>query len=165
MITLQWGIILATGLVPLVVGGVWYGPLFGNVWKKVAGMDDDKIKNANMGVIFGLTAVFGVFLAVGLTPLVIHQMSVFSTLQNAGVATEGTPAYMLAQDFMQQYGTEFRTLGHGALHGFMAGMMIALPVLGVNALFERKSWAYIFLNVGFWIVCTTILGAIICAYA
>lgn len=165
MIALHWEIILATGLIPLVVGGIWYGPLFGNAWKKLADMNEEKIKGANMAVIFGLSAVFGVLMAIGLAPLVIHQMGIFSALQKVGVATEGTPAFIMAQDFMNQFGTEFRTLGHGALHGLMAGLTLVLPILGVNALFERKSWSYILLNVGFWTVCTTIMGAIICAYA
>ena len=34
------------------------------------------------------------------------------------------------------------------MHGSMAGLFIALPVLGVNALFEGKGWKYILVFVG-----------------
>ena len=47
---------------------------------------------------------------------------------------------------MADYGDAFRTFKHGALHGTIAGIFIALPIIGTNALFERKSAKYIFIN-------------------
>jgi hypothetical protein len=32
-------------------------------------------------------------------------------------------------------------------------------------LFERRSWKYIFINAGYWILTLTLMGGIICAYA
>jgi hypothetical protein len=43
----------------------------------------------------------------------------------------------------------------------MAGVMFALPLIGINSLFERKSFKYIAINAGYWIVCLTIMGSII----
>lgn len=165
MIELNWLIILATGLVPLAVGSLWYGPLFGKTWMVEAGMTMDKMEGANMVKIFGLTLVFGMMIAVALTPVVIHQMGIFSVLQNAGVDKEGTEAFNLAKDFMTKYGAEFRSFKHGALHGFITTLFLLLPVMGTNALFERKSWKYILLNVGYWGVSAAIMGGIICAWA
>ncbi len=165
MITLNWLVVLATGLVPLATGALWYGPLFGKAWMTASDMTNEKIENANMVKIYGLALVFGLMLAVGLTPIVIHQMGVFSTLQNLGVDKEGSEAYLYVQDFMAKYGTEFRTFKHGALHGFITGLFIVLPVLGTNALFERKGWKYILINVGYWAVTALIMGGIISQFA
>lgn len=65
--------------------------------------------------------------------------------------------------FMTDYGTTFRTFKHGALHGFMTGLFFALPIIGTNALYERRSFKYTFVTGRFWIVCLTIMGGIICA--
>ncbi len=165
MIDLQWGIILGSGLIPLIVGGLWYGPLFGKTWQKVAEVSDEKVKDANMFVMFGLTILCGMMIAVGITPLVIHQMGVFSALQNVGINVAGSPADLMAQEFMKLCGSEFRTFGHGALHGFMASLFIGGPIMAVNAMFERKSIAYVLLNVGYWTISVTLMGGVICAYA
>lgn len=68
-------------------------------------------------------------------------------------------------DYMAKYGTNFRTYGHGFAHGVLiSGIFIALPVIGVNALFERKSFKYVAINAGFWILCMGIMGAIVCGW-
>lgn len=37
------------------LGGLWYSPaLFGKVWQREAGISDERMKNSNMGLIFGL---------------------------------------------------------------------------------------------------------------
>ncbi|MFN8337892.1 MAG: DUF1761 family protein [Saprospiraceae bacterium] len=37
-------------------------------------------------------------------------------------------------------------------------------MMAVNALFERKSWKYIFLNVGYWGICAMLMGGVISAW-
>ncbi len=165
MLEINWLIVLATSLVPLVVGAVWYGPLFSKVWMQESGMTMDKIQGSNMALIYGLALMFSVFLAMGLVPAVIHQMHVYSALQNVGVAEAGSEAHSIVSQYMAAYGSEFRTYGHGALHGFMTALFIIFPALATNALFERKSWKYIFINFGYWAVCMTIMGGIISQFA
>ena len=161
----KWVVILGSGLIPLLVGAIWYGPLFGKLWMKEAGITEESMKGANMAMIFGTSLVLGVFLAVGLTPLVVHQMGVFSVLQSPEAAVSGSPTQLFFKDFMSKYGTNFRTFKHGAFHGTLSGVLLFLPILGTNALYERKSWKYIFLNVGFWALCAALMGGIICGFA
>jgi hypothetical protein len=71
----------------------------------------------------------------------------------------------MAMAFMTSYGSEFRTFGHGALHGFITSLFIVFPPLATNALFERKSWTYIFINYGYWAVSLIIMGGIISQWA
>lgn len=65
---------------------------------------------------------------------------------------------------MADYGDAFRYFKHGALHGLMTGIFFALPITAINALFEQKSWKYILINAGYWMVTLTIMGGIICAW-
>ncbi len=53
------------------------------------------------------------------------------------------------------------TFGHGALHGAEVGALILLPVIGTNALYESRSWTYVFVNSGFWVVCFALMGGIL----
>jgi len=160
-------ILALSALVPLLVGFIWYNPkTFGTAWMKAADMTDDKMKGANMALIFGLTLLLGFMLAVMLNVIVIHQNGLFSLLQGeADIADPNSASNQFLNQAMQTYGDRFRTFGHGALHGTLSGLFFALPVMGVNALFERKSGKYIAINVGYWTVTMAIMGGIICAFS
>ncbi len=54
------------------VGGIWYGPLFGKAWQAEIGLSDDKIQSANMLKIYGTTFLFSVLSAVFLGHLLAH---------------------------------------------------------------------------------------------
>ena len=153
--------ILAAAVSALVVGFIWYNPkVFGNAWMQAADMSEEKIKGGNMAKIFIMAIVFAFLLAASLQMLVIHQTGAYSMI--GGKVTEDTlPSF---QAFMDDYGNAFRTFKHGALHGVLAGLFIALPILGTNALFERKSTKYILINSGYWIVTLGIMGGIICGW-
>jgi hypothetical protein len=144
----------------LVIGFVWYNPkVFGIVWMREAEMTEDKMKGTNMAKIFGLALVFAFLLSMALPSIVIHQMGAFSLM--GGDPSLALPSY---EAFVNDYSDAFRTFKHGALHGVLTGVFIALPILGTNALFERKSAKYIFINGGYWIVTLAIMGGIICAW-
>jgi len=152
-----WAIPIAA-VAALVLGAIWYNPkVFGNAWMRESGMTEEKMKGGNMVKIFGLTLLFAAMLALALMQVTNHQMGALSLV--GGDASLALPSY---EAFMTDYGSAFRTFKHGALHGTMAGVLIALPILGTNALFERKSAKYIFINAGYWIVTLAVMGAILC---
>ncbi len=152
-------------LVPLVMGFIWYGPLFGNAWMQQMGFTKESLEGANMAVIFILSYVFSFIIAFFLLPMVIHQMGVYSTLAGEPGFTENTgAAYTYFQDFVTTYGDRFRTFKHGAFHGALAGAFIVLPILAIQAMFERKTTKYIAINAGYWILCLAIMGGIVCQW-
>ena len=67
-------------------------------------------------------------------------------------------------EVMNKYGSNFRTFKHGAFHGSFTGMMFVLPVITISALFEQRSWRYIVLHAGYWIVCLGLMGGLISAF-
>jgi len=152
--------ILVAAIVPIVIGFVWYNPkTLGIVWMRESGMTEEKFRNSNMLVIFGVTLVLSFLLAFSVQSLVIHQMGALGMI---GADVESAlPSY---QAFMDDYGNSYRTFKHGALHGILSAIFMFFPVIAVTALFERKSWKYIFINAGFWAVCLTIMGAIVCGW-
>ncbi|MFH6995947.1 DUF1761 domain-containing protein [Flavobacterium sp. FlaQc-48] len=154
---------LVAAIVTLAVGFVWYHPkVFGTVWMKENNFTQDDLRKGNMLKIFGFTYLFSVMIAMTLMWLTIHQSGAVGMVGGPPLIASAKPSF---HAFMADYGTHYRTFKHGALHGFMSGLFFALPVIGINGLFERKSWKYIFVHAGFWALSLTLMGGIICAFA
>ena len=160
-------ILLLAALVPMVTGFIWYNPnILGKAWMQAAGVTEDKMKGGNMAVVFGVSFILSFILAFFLQFIVIHQWGVASALStDNSIHDPNSELGMYFANFMAKYGNNFRTFKHGALHGTLTGIMVALPILGTNALFERKSFKYIAINVGYWTLTLALMGGIICAFS
>jgi hypothetical protein len=126
----NWLAVLGATLVAFVLGGLWFGPLFGAAWMQAIGLDPQAVKSTPktglrrlMTISFLLTWCAAVNLAVFL----------------------GDRA----------------TAGSGALYGFLVGLLWIGVAIAVGALYERKSFAYVAINVGYWALAFTLMGAIL----
>jgi hypothetical protein len=166
MLKVNLPILLASSLIPMVIGFIWYNPkTLGSAWMKAADISDEKIKSANMPLIFGLTFIFSFFLAFAMQFMVIHQFHLGSILMGEqGLTDPNSELGKYVADFMSKYGNNFRTFKHGAFHGIIGSITMALPLIGTNALFERKSFKYIAINVGYWTITMALMGGVICAF-
>ena len=91
--------------------------------------------------------------------IVIHQNGFFSSIiDETGLKEANLQMSYYADDYLQRFGNKFRSFKHGALFGLFA----ILPVLGINALFERKSFKYIIIKVGLSTVSAALMGGVIC---
>lgn len=162
----NWIVLFGAALIPLVVGAVWYNPkVFGNAWMRESGVTEESMQGANMAKIFGLSFFFALLLALELSTVVIHQMHMESIMLNEpGLGDPQSEIGRYMADFWAKYGNNFRTFKHGAFHGVLISLLFVLPVLGTNALFERKSFKYIAINVGYWMLTAALMGGVICAY-
>ena len=154
-------LIPVAGLIPLLTGFTWYHPkVFGTAWMKTVGFTQESMKGANMALIFGLTFLFGCMLASAVMTIVIHQFGFNSVMQ--GDNSPATAEYM--KNFFEVYGSRFRTFKHGALHGTITALFVALPLTGIVALFERKTFKYVAIHTGYWILTLALMGGVLCAY-
>jgi Protein of unknown function (DUF1761) len=155
--------LLLAGLVTLVVGFIWYHPkVFGTIWMRENNLTEEQLRTGNMLKIFGLTYVFSLMITMTLMSLTIHQTGAIGMVGGPTLIESAKPSFAA---FMADYGTAYRTFKHGSLHGFISGLFFAFPVIGINALFERKSWKYILIHAGFWLITLTLMGGIICGFA
>ena len=155
--------LLLAGIVTLVTGFFWYNPkVFGSIWMRENNFTEEQLRTGNMLKIFGFTYIFSLMITVVLMGLTIHQSGAVGMVGGPPMLESAKPSFAA---FMADYGTAYRTFKHGALHGFMAGLFFAFPIVGINGLFERKSWKYIFIHAGYWILNLTLMGGIICAFA
>lgn len=159
-------ILLVASLVPLVLGFIWYHPkVLGTKWMEASGMTEEKAQGSNMALTFGLTFLFSFFIAVVMQMLVVHQVHVMALLMNQPDSSDpNSEASLMLKKFMDLFGTSYRTFKHGAFHGTIAGIMLALPIIGINALFERRGFKYIAINAGYFILTFALMGGIICAF-
>ena len=159
--------VLGAAFIPMIMGFLWYGPmLFQKAWMKEMNFTQKDVEGGNMLLIFGLSFLFSFILAYAMQILVIHQWGVFSTLAGEpGFLEQTGSGYETYTEFMETYGNRFRTFKHGTLHGVLSGVFIILPILGTKALFERKSFRYIAINAGYWILTLALMGGIVCQWA
>jgi len=150
--------LLLAALSSLVVGFIWYNPkVFGSIWMREAGISHEDGKGSNMVLIFGMSIFYAFLIAFILQMLTIHQFGALGMV--GGDPAVAKPSY---EAFMADYGNAFRTYKHGALHGFFTGLFFALPVVGTSALYEKRSWKYVLVVGGYWLVTCMVMGAIIC---
>lgn len=137
MDTINWLAILVAGISSFMLGGVWYSPaLLGNAWMKDNKFSVDDVKKSNKAKIFGWSFLFSMIMAVNL------GMFLTDPQPGCGPATD---------------------LVWGLTAGALAGIWVFCS-LAIVALFEMRSWRYIFINGGYCLVALTLMGAIIGAW-
>ncbi|SHL98237.1 DUF1761 domain-containing protein [Chryseobacterium polytrichastri] len=160
MMQLNFWAITVAAVVPLIMVFIWYHPKFlGKIWMQEVGLTEEKMKGSNMGFAFVFAFILSLLIAFFLQTVTIHQLGALSMV--GGNHLNAKPSFIA---FMSDYGAAYRSFGHGALHSFMAGVLFVFPLTAINAMFERKSWKYTFINTAYWTVTITIMGGIVCGW-
>lgn len=155
--------LLGAAVVTLLINFIWYSPkVFGTLWIKEAGLSTAVLQKRSLLKIWGFTFIFSFMMTIIVMGLTIHQSGAVGMIGGVTMIESAKPSFA---SFMADYGMAFRTFKHGALHGFITGLFFAFPIVGITSLMERKSWKYIFIHAGYWIVTLTLMGGIICAFA
>jgi len=159
MVQINFWAIFVAALIPLLMGFIWYHPrLFGKSWMEEVGLTEDKMKGSMIGA-FVFSIILSMLMALFLQFITIHQFGALGMV--GGNEMNANPSY---HAFMKDYGSAYRSFGHGALHSFMAGFLFVFPLTAINAMFERKSWKYTMITSAYWTITITIMGGIICGW-
>ena len=125
--------VVIAALVGFVVGGLWYSPmLLGNAWMKAAGVTEEQINGGNKAKIFGISLIALLIMS--------YCLEMFIGPSTASAAN---------------------AWGMGAFYGFLTGFGWIFFAFVVVGLFELRSWAYMLINGGYWVVTMTLMGAIL----
>lgn len=119
---IEW---IGAALVGFVIGGLWYGPLFGKTWQRLSGLSDEEIGQSNMAMVFGGTFLLNL-VASGLLG---HMYA---------ASASGNPSFRA-----------HLMIGAGIGAGFVG------TSLGVNALFSRRSLPAFLIDAGYWTLAYT----------
>lgn len=66
----SWLGVLIAGVVFFIIGGLWYGLLFGKLWLRLSGRSVDDPPPSNLALMFVLTGVLGLVAALGLATVI-----------------------------------------------------------------------------------------------
>jgi hypothetical protein len=158
-------ILFIAALFPILIGLLWYGPLFGNICRKKSNLVKERMTGKYLVKIVSVTYAAAVLIALALMQMVIHQMGVYSTLAgDPGFSNSTGEAFAYFENFISLYNDRFRTFGHGALHGVLYAICLVIPISAIQALLENKSLQYMAINAGYWTLTLAIMGGIICEW-
>lgn len=147
-------------LIPFLIGFVWFHPnLFGGTyWQHITNLTNQQMDKPIKPLQLLLSLLLNFLIAFGVFNLTVHATHV--------LALTGPDPEMLKSGaglaFMEAYGNNFRTMGHGIGHGLIIGTLcFVIPIVGYAAIFERKSFRYVLVNGGFWALSLTIMAMVI----
>lgn len=130
----NWGEVIVAALSAFLLGGLWFGPLFGKRWQALNQQSENAVANSPVSMIYGLAFALNVFLAT--------MMSFFIEI-----------AMMIGSGALT-----------GALFGGFLAVIFVLPAFATNYLFARKPLALFAIDTGYWILQFALMGAIMGAW-
>ncbi len=126
--------IIIASLIPMIVGFIYYHKsLLGKPWMESLGITEADLNKGNMAVIFGISLLMSL------------MMSMYLLMNVDGPGQEGP----------------YDSFKHGALHGVILAIMLAVPVLVTNGLFERKNFKNLTINAVYWIITFALMGGVL----
>ena len=139
---MNWPAIIVATLIPMIIGAMYYGPLFGKAWRDSLGKTEDELKPNNAALAYG-GALLCAF-------LVSNSLNFIIQLTHKDVNGAG-----------ELFVNTHNTFGHGAFHGLLLALTFVGPVIISLSIFHKMNWKTIILNVVFWSVCFAIMGGIL----
>ena len=105
-------------------------------------------------------------IAMTLPAVVIHQMSVYSMLNGQPELKDpASKLNSLLHTLMSEYGQQFRTFKHGALHGAILSLFFVLPLTLLPKVKENKPIRQYLPDILFWLISLSLMGGTICGFA
>jgi hypothetical protein len=139
---INWMAVLVSAIIPMVIGFIYYHPkVAGGAWMKANGFTLESVGTGPKPILFGVAFVLSVLLSMWL----------------CGNVTG--PGQLTAPD-----GHSYATFGHGAVHGLVISIMVLLPILGTQSIFEKRGWGWVFVNLGYWALTLMTMGGILSAW-
>jgi len=155
-----------TAAFPILLGAIYYNPkVLGNAWINAAGINKDDMLDRNMIKIILLSYLFGLLLSYVLFLFCTHQSGMVQLFLHELVSKESDPEITkLFTNFMNEYGDRHRTFGHGVIHGAELMLIMSFALIGISCLNERRSLKYMWIHLGFWVICGALMSGVLCAF-
>lgn len=129
-------------LIPMIMGFIYYHPkVMGNAWMNANGFTQESLGNGPKPIWYLVALVLSFLFAV--------KFALDVTAPGQDVAPDGH---------------SYVTFQHGMAHGIVNTIMIILPIFGTLSIFEKRSWTWAFINVGYWGLCLIIMQGILSAW-
>ncbi len=131
---LNYPAIIVATLASFALGAIWYSLLFGKLWMRELGMTPEQMKGSNMARIFGTTLVLTFVMAFGMAML------------------------------LRAHDMSGITWMRGLRFGLFVGIALIGASMGINYLYQRKSFTLWAIDAGYQISFLGLIGAILGAW-
>ncbi len=135
-IVINYWAVLVVAIVNMVIGFLWYGPIFGKQWAALMGRDKSSMEGKNMTTSYVLMMVGALVMAYVLAHAIIFGI-----------------AY-----------TKIGGIKGGMMGGFYYWLGFVAPVLLGSVLWDGKPWKLWAINAGYYLVVLLIAGAILATW-
>ena len=128
---INWLAVVAAAVSSFVIGGLWYGPIFGKAWMRASGIGTEQAAEARMGMVFGLSFFLQLVAAVVLILFLgTDKSSGFMVMASASVGL-----FWVAPSLGVVYLFEQRSFRHWLVNaGYLA---VSFTVMGIILAFWR----------------------------
>ena len=140
--------LICAALIPMIMGFIYYHPsVMGNTWMKANGFTKEGIGKGPKPVLYLLALLMSFMLA----------FFMWGWTTGAGGVDQ-----MQVVDPVD--GHSYETFGHGVFHGVAFSIMVLLPVFVTMKIFEMRTWAWAFVNWGYWGITVILMNGILSAW-
>lgn len=139
MVPVNYLAVVVATAASVVIGFLWYGPLFGKPWMEMMGITREAMDAAKKKSMMGSYAI-----------MIAGSLVMSYTLAHAIVFAS---AYLMATG-----------IAAGLMGGFWNWLGFIAPVTLGSVLWEGRSWKLWVLNNGYWLVSLLVMGAILSAW-
>jgi hypothetical protein len=122
---INWLAVVAAAVSSFVLGGLWFGPLFGKAWMRASGVTEEMVASANMARTLGVSFVLQLIIAGVLAAFIGPE----ATFGFAVAAASAAGLFWVAPAFAVVYLFEQRSFGHWAING--GYQIVAFTLMGV----------------------------------
>lgn len=134
-----WPAIGVSVLAAMVIGFIWYGPLFGKAWAKEVGVDMSKKPPTNEMVRSMALMLIGAFL---IAYTLAHNIEAWRIVMGTFMASGKMPGMQPSHI----------PLGLALNSAAWTTVGYIVPLVLNQVAFERKTWKLFFINVGYYLV-------------
>jgi hypothetical protein len=140
MVPVNYLAVLVAGILAMVIGFLWYGPLFGKTWAAMMGFNETSMADAKAK---GMTKTYVInFIAALIMAYVLAHSLIFAS---AYTSTSGVSA--------------------GLMVGFWSWIGFIVPVTLGSVLWDGKPWKLWAINAGYYLVLLLVMGVLLAVWA
>jgi hypothetical protein len=137
--------LICAALIPMIMGFIYYQPaVMGNAWMKANGFSKEGMGSGPKPVMYVLALIMSFMLA----------FFMWGWVTGGG----GVDTFQVTDPVD---GHSYVTFQHGVFHGVAFSIMVLLPVFVTMKIFEKRSWAWAFVNLGYWSITVILMNGIL----
>lgn len=137
--------LIVAGLIPIIMGFIYYHPsVLGNTWMRANGFTQESIGKGPKPMLYVLATVMSFLLA----------FFMWGWTTGAG----GVDTFQVTDP---KDGHSHVTFQHGLFHGLAFTILVLTPIFTTNAIFEKKSFTWAWVNIVYWGLCISLMCGIL----